>query len=68
MAFLSEQPTLELTDSSAKEMLGPQVFDPSEEQRSEEKAFLPGQCNILSTSGFSGNVLMVECVYDPLGE
>ena len=65
---MQESEGLQLTEKQAREYLGPEEFDPLEEERSVERGFKPGQCNILATAGFSGNVMMVECVYDPQGE
>jgi hypothetical protein len=39
-----------------------------ENERRNNMNFPVGQCNILSTNGFIGSVLLVQCGYDSLNE
>ena len=43
--------------------LGPPIFDASNESR-DLKTFPPGQLNILTVSGMTGHVTVVECCFD----
>lgn len=58
---------MELKKEDLVKYLGPPQMDVENERRNNMN-FPVGQCNILSTNGFIGSVLLVQCGYDSLNE
>jgi hypothetical protein len=59
---------MELKREDLVKYLGPPQMDIENEKRNKLSDFPVGQCNILSTNGFIGSVLLVQCGYDELNE